>query len=116
MSCQHSRLELRRQLRTLRMRAMKLHYFAIGLLALTTAQAQDDQAQKPLVIGGFSTQGSVSTGYRFTDVKGYEPKFQELFDLQSGLRLFDFSLFGTNKTGGNRFADNYSFTMSGIGG
>jgi hypothetical protein len=54
-----------------------------------------------------------TTGYRFTDINGYEPKFQELFDLNSGLRLLDLNMFGQAKT---RFIDHYSLTLSGIGG
>ena len=96
---------------------MRLQYTAIGLLALAArATAQDDTAAKPLSIGGFDNQGSVSTGYRFTEVKGYQPKFQELFDLNSGLRLLDFTLFGRARAEANQFADNYSLTLSGLGG
>ena len=76
--------------------------------------AQDDG--KPVSIGGFENQGSVTTGYRFTDVKGYRPKFNEMFDLNSGFRMLDFSLFGKAQDGANRFADNYSLTSSGLGG
>ena len=59
--------------------------------------------------------GSVTAGYRFTDVSGYQPNYQELFDLNSGFRLLDFSLFGKAKDE-NRFADDYSLTLSGLGG
>src|SRR3954468_307426 len=58
-------------------------------------------------------RGSITTGYRFTDVKGYEPKFQELFDLNSGLRLLDLNLFGQTTS---RYIDHYSLSLSGIGG
>jgi hypothetical protein len=85
------------------------------LLAVpSVAFAQDDG--KPVAIGGFENQGSVTTGYRFTDVNGYKPKFNELFDLNDGFRLLDFSLFGKAQDGANRFADNYSLTASGLGG
>jgi hypothetical protein len=93
----------------------------IELLILLTAAlapvalfAQDD-ATKPVVVGGFENTGSVTTGYRFTDVSGYRPNYQELFDLNSGFRLLDFSLFGKAKNE-NRFADDYSLTLSGLGG
>lgn len=96
---------------------MKSTYFTLGLLALACgAGAQDVAPAKPLSFGGFDNQGSISTGYRFTDVKGYEPKFLELFDLQNGLRLLDLSLFGRAKTDAATFADNYSFTLTGVGG
>jgi hypothetical protein len=88
---------------------------SIVLLAVPIATfAQDDG--KPVSIGGFENQGSVTTGYRFTDVQGYVPKFNEMFDLNDGFRLLDFSLFGKAQDGANRFADNYSLTTSGLGG
>jgi hypothetical protein len=71
---------------------------------------------KPLAWGGFENTGSATFGYRFTDVSGYQPKFQELFNLRQGPRLLDFNLFGKAKDGENRFADDYSLTASGIGG
>src|SRR5207244_10301581 len=76
--------------------------FILGVLTAPLALAQE---------GPFG--GSITTGYRFTDVNGYEPKFQELFDLNGGPRLLDLSLFGQAKT---RFVDHYSLTLSGIGG
>ena len=65
------------------------------------------------MLGGFENQGSFTTGYRFTDVSGYRPKYDELFDLNSGFRVMDFGLFGKAQEGQNRFADDYSLTLSG---
>jgi hypothetical protein len=65
--------------------------------------------------GGFQTTGSVTAGYRFTDVSGRRQKYNELFDLRTGFRLFDVYAVGT-AVDNNRFADLYSFTASGIGG
>src|SRR5579872_4977212 len=79
-------------------------------------RGQDDIDMKPLPLGGFNNQGSVSVGYRFTDVKGYRPMYQELFDLQNGFRLTDFNLFGEAQEGAKPFADEYSLSMSGLGG
>ena len=89
--------------------------FIVGVAVLSLAAfAQDDT--KPLSVGGFDNTGSVTFGYRFTDVTGYKPKFDQLFDLNSGPRLLDFDLFGKAKEGQNRFADDYSLTLSGLGG
>ena len=90
--------------------------FAVMVLAgMPAAWAQGNADPKPLVVGGFENQGSVTAGYRFTDVRGYQPKYDELFNLNSGLRVFDFSL--TGKSGEEaRFADHYSLNMSGLGG
>jgi hypothetical protein len=88
----------------------------IGVLALPVAVFGQDDSTKPLSIGGFDNQGSATFGHRFTDVTGYKPKFEELFDLKSGARLLDFDLFGRAREGQNRFADDYSLTLSGLGG
>jgi hypothetical protein len=85
-----------------------------SLLAQDSAKPPASGA--PLSWGGFENSGSATFGYRFTDVSGYKPKFQELFNLRQGPRLLDFSLFGKAKDGEDRFADDYSLTASGIGG
>ncbi len=93
---------------------MRTHFIILFALLAGSLWAQDTAT--PKAIGGFENQGSVTVGYRFTDVNGYQPKFQELFDLRDGPRLLDFSLFGHAQDGKNRFADDYSLTLSGIGG
>ncbi len=84
------------------------------MVSLPVLRAQG-QSEPPLQWGGFGVQGSASMGYRFTDVKGYQPMFEELYNLKSGPRLMDFSLFGHND-GTNPFANNFSLTTSGMGG
>ena len=91
--------------------------FMAALLSLAHAlKAQDESQSTPLTLGGFTTQGSVTAGYRFTDIKGYQPQYLELFDLQKGFRLQDFNMFGEAVPGTNPFADTYSISMSGLGG
>jgi hypothetical protein len=75
-----------------------------------------DSAETPLNFGGFNNQGSVTVGYRFDNVKGYLPMFQELSDLRKGFRLTDFNLFGEAQNGVNPFADTYSMSVTGLGG
>jgi len=88
-----------------------------GLLVLPfSLRAQDSYEAPPVSFGGFNTQGTASIGYRFTDVKGYQPMYLSVVDLRSGPRLLDFSMFGSAKEGINTFADNYSLTASGLGG
>jgi hypothetical protein len=72
------------------------------------------QAERTTV-GGFETTGSVTAGYRFTDIAGRRQKFAELFNLRSGFRLHDINMVGT-AIDDQRFADSYSFAASGIGG
>ncbi len=88
----------------------------IGIIVLSGAALAQDDAAKPVAFGGFENSGSATFGYRFTDVKGYQPEFQEMFNLNSGPRLLDFNLFGKAQEGANTFADDYSLTASGMGG
>ncbi len=83
-------------------------------LAVVPAVHAQDQSDSQLQWGDFGVHGSASAGYRFTTVKGYEPMFQELYDLKQGPRIMDFSLFGNSKA--SPFADQFSLTMSGLGG
>src|SRR5215469_4581088 len=90
--------------------------FLAAVLAMPSMLSAQDSQETPSGFGGFTTQGSVSVGGRFTDVKGYEPMYEELFDLKPGVRLLDFNAFGENKDNTNPFADSYSISMSGLGG
>ena len=90
-----------------------------SLLALSSvmrAQNNDNYEVPPMTFGGFNNQGSAEVGYRFTEVKGFQPMYKELFDLESGPRMLDFNLFGEAREGSNPFADNYSLLISGLGG
>lgn len=84
-----------------------------GFTVLVTLAAQDVPSHD---WGGLDTQGSFTAGYRLDSIGGRAQKFQELFDLQSGPRLFDFNLSGHAKEGASPFADNFSLTASGLGG
>lgn len=64
----------------------------------------------------FESHGEVTVGYRLTDVKGYRPQYEQMFNLRDGFRLYDFNLHGDALERTNRFADNYSLSVSGIGG
>jgi len=88
----------------------------LGLLAIPLGLQAQEKEPEPLALGGFATQGSVSAGYRFTEFRGREQKFLELFDLQKGFRVFDFNLMGRAKEGVSPFADSYSVSVSGLGG
>lgn len=101
------------------MRGRSCRAILAGLLLFlmpTALSAQGQEQPPPLALGGFETQGSVTVGYRYTDIGGREQKFLELFNLQEGPRVMDFSLLGRAQQGANPFADSYSLTMSGLGG
>ena len=90
---------------------------ASGYLLLAPAlYAQDDPQPRPIVLGGFDLSGSATAGFRFEDVKGYAPQFQELINLGKGFRLLDFDLNGVNAGEKSSFADTFSLQLSGLGG
>jgi len=84
----------------------------LGALALN---AQDKDKPSP-IWGGYETQGSVTAGYRFVDISGRKLKYDELFDLQKGPRLYEVDLFGKATEKGTGAADTYSLNASGLGG
>ncbi|HYV33210.1 MAG TPA: hypothetical protein VEO53_19135, partial [Candidatus Binatia bacterium] len=93
-----------------------LALIALFLVARPVLMAQDESEAPPITLGGFQNQGAVTLGYRFADIKGYQPQFLQLFDLQKGFRLQDFNMFGESEPGVNPFADTYSLSASGLGG
>ncbi len=99
------------------MRSTKYLFISLAALMLCCGVFMAQEAEKPpLNLAGFDTQGSVTVGYRFDDVKGYRPMFQDLSGLNQGFRLMDFSMFGEAAKGANPFADSFSMSVSGLGG
>jgi hypothetical protein len=92
----------------------RLTLAAMLLFAPLLALAQDQEPA--LKLGDFENRGAASFGYRFVDLSGYQPKYQELFNLNGGPRLLQFDLFGKAAEGANKFADDYSITTNGWGG
>ncbi|MGH9678955.1 MAG: MtrB/PioB family outer membrane beta-barrel protein [Candidatus Acidiferrales bacterium] len=91
-------------------------FVTVILILAPIARAQDKPDNAPIVLGDFTLSGSATAGYRFTDVKGYRPQYQEMFDLGNGFRLLDLSLYGDSQDGKNPFADHFSLQTSSLGG
>jgi len=90
---------------------------AAAVLGITTALfAQDALTGPPVQFGGFENHGEATAGYRFIDVSGYKPQFQQMFNLREGFRVHDLSLYGDAQDRTGSFADRYSFSASGLGG
>lgn len=87
----------------------------ILLMFAPFANAQDSQPV-PIALGDFSVSGSATAGFRFEDVKGYQPQFREMFDLGKGFRLLDLNLFGESQEGKNPFADGFTLQTTSLGG
>lgn len=79
-------------------------------------QQQQEPAQPPKLLGGFMSEGSVTSGYRFTNVKGDAAQYNDLFNLHDGFRVMNFNLMSRAPEGSNPFADSYSLNASGLGG
>ncbi|MBZ5662671.1 MAG: hypothetical protein LAO08_19895 [Acidobacteriia bacterium] len=86
------------------------------LMLAPLAGAQDNSQPTPIVLGDFTLSGSTTAGYRFTDVKGYQPEYQEMLNLGKGFRVLDFSLYGEASEGKNPFADEFSLQLGSLGG
>jgi hypothetical protein len=86
--------------------------------AILRAQNSDGDGYEapPISVAGFNMQGSATFGYRFADIKGYQPMYMELLDLRPGPRLMDFNMFGEASEKANPFADGFSLSLSGLGG
>lgn len=97
---------------------MKLYSlgFIICSLMIPVASLAQSQLPERVSLGPYDTEGSVTVGYRFTDIGGREQKFTELFTLDQGFRLMDFNLTGRTTDGLNMFADSFSVHASGLGG
>jgi hypothetical protein len=96
---------------------MKISLSATILSTVLFNAAVVEAQDKPLpTIGGFETQGSITAGYRFTDISGRRQKYLELLDLRTGFRVNEFELFGKASEGGSDVADSYLVTASGLGG
>ena len=64
-----------------------------ALMCISALQAQEPQTD-PQAAGGFQNNGEVTVGYRFTDIDGYRRHYQQLFNLNEGFRVLDFTLNG----------------------
>ena len=81
-----------------------------------TNQQQQEPTQPPQLLGGFQSEGSITSGYRFAHVKGDMAQYNDLFNLHDGFRVMNFNLMGRAPEGSTPFADSYGFTASGMGG
>ena len=90
---------------------------AVAFLTLSgLLYAEEESTGKPIPIGDFDNTGEATFGYRFIDVRGYRPQFDQMFNLRNGFRLLDLNLQGNARDNTVPFADRYSISATGIGG
>ena len=70
----------------------------------------------PAHAGAYKVSGAVSFGYRFVDVNGNQAKYDQLFNLQQGFRLFDGVFDVVPNEPGHGWFDRFSVSAQGLGG
>ena len=80
------------------------------------AQTAPAQQPAPAPVTGYTLSGAASFGYRFVSVGGSRAKYDELFNLQEGFRLFDGQFDLTPKQPNTGWFDRLSFSAQGLGG
>ncbi len=84
-----------------------------------TAQTQEQTAPAqttPAPPAGYTLSGSGSFGYRFVSVGGDRAKYDQLFNLQEGFRLFDGQFDIAPKQPNTGWFDRLSVSAQGLGG
>jgi hypothetical protein len=81
-----------------------------------TPAAKPAAAAVPLTVGGYTLTGGGSFGYRFVNLTGNQGKYNELFNLQEGLRLFDAQVRLDATEIGKGWFDRLALTSKGLGG
>jgi hypothetical protein len=89
--------------------------FCISFFHLFTVHPASSQ-ETGLTAGGFQWGGSVELGYRIENSEGNKDRYKEVVNLENGLKLMDFSLWG-RRTDDNAksLVDSLRFNLSGIG-
>jgi len=88
--------------------------FCISLVHLGPAVLLHSE-EAGVTVGDFRWNGDIEVGYRFTDIDGNENSYEEVVDLQDGLKLFDLNLLGRRTEGTTGPVDYFRFNLNGIG-
>lgn len=83
-----------------------------------TAPPTEETAQEPTPfhLGAYNFSGVTSFGYRFVDLNGNHAKYNQVFNLQQGFRVFDTQLNFLPREPNHRWFDRLSVTTQGLGG
>lgn len=100
----------------MKLRSCRVLILYLGTILIPLGVLAQERPPEQTELGPFEAEGSVTVGYRFTDVGGRTQKFSELFNLQQGFRVMDFNLMGKTAPGADIFADTFSVSASGMGG
>src|SRR5262249_4184783 len=82
-------------------------------LWVTEARGADKQ---PLSLGGYRLSGSAAVGYRWVDIdSGRKQLYNEVVNLDEGVRLFNFTLRGDRLAPESQLVDHFSLDATDIG-
>src|ERR1700728_1860040 len=91
--------------------------FIVALFVSPAARAQDDSGQlKGIDSGGYNIHSSIEAGYRASEINGNLNTYDTFENLNSGLRLFDYTLQMRSIDHNGLLFDNLTFTNFGYGG
>jgi hypothetical protein len=91
--------------------------FVLAFFLSSTAHAQDDSGElKGIDSGGYNVHSSIEAGYRASEINGNLNTYDTFENLNSGLRLFDYTLQMRSLDHNGFLFDNLSFTNFGYGG
>ncbi len=91
--------------------------FVATLFLSTASRAQEDTEQsKGINSGDYNIHSSVEFGYRASEINGNQNTYDTFENLNSGLRLFDYTLEMRSIDHNGFLFDNLSFTNFGYGG
>jgi hypothetical protein len=89
---------------------------AVALVSsVALAQSEPDQPEGK-VVGGYQTNQTIEFGGRIADSNGSEAMYEDLVDLHSGARLFDYTLNMRSINRNGMLFDDLFFTNTGYGG
>ena len=89
---------------------------ALALSPCGLAQDDSDAATQGIDSGNYNVQQSIDFGYRLNEVGGNYESYDTFVNLQSGLRLFDYTLDMRSLNHDGLFFDNLHFSNFGYGG
>ena len=88
-------------------------YAASGTLGYERPEGEDKQ---PLSLAGYRLSGSTSVGYRWVDIdSGRKQLYDEVVNLDEGVRLFNFTLRGDRLGPDSTIVDRFSLDATDIG-
>lgn len=92
-------------------------FFAAAVFLLPAARAQDNTGEsKGINSGDYNIHTSIEFGYRASEINGNQNTYDTFENLNSGLRLFDYTLEVRSLDHNGFLFDNLSFSNFGYGG